>query len=149
MFEVHSRLLWIGNTQDVREPGFLFAAGIAAVVDVAYEEPPARLPRELIYCRFPLNDGGDNDPTILFQAVQCVADLLACGTRTIVVCSAGMSRSPTIAAFALATHLNQSPHEVVSRIATSKALELTGPLWDAVANISSRIRSRTWQPRGT
>ena len=42
---------------DIREPRPLFDAGIRAVVDVAFEELPDRLPRQLVYCRFPLNDG--------------------------------------------------------------------------------------------
>ena len=61
MHEIHPDLLWLGHALDVREPRPLFDAGITAVVDVAFEEPPAQLPRQLIYCRFPLSDGGGND----------------------------------------------------------------------------------------
>jgi protein-tyrosine phosphatase len=140
MLEIHENLLWIGHALDVREPRPLFDAGIAAVVDLAYEELPAQLPRQLIYCRFPINDGGGNDPTVLRHAVQCVVDLLGSGTRTIVACSAGMSRSPTIAAFALAAHLDQSPDDVVAGIAASKLPEVKSSLWNDVANVFSRIR---------
>ncbi|MFP6766224.1 MAG: protein phosphatase [Planctomycetaceae bacterium] len=140
MLEIHNPLLWTGNAMEIREPRPLFTAGIAAVVDVAYEEPPAPLPRQFIYCRFPINDGGGNDSSILLHAVQCVFDFLVSDTRTIVACSAGMSRSPTIAAFALAAYLDQSPEDVVSRIAVTQALELTGPLWDDVTRVFPRIR---------
>ena len=51
MHEIQSGLLWLGHALDIRDPKPLFDAGIEAVVDVAYEEPPARLPRQLIYCR--------------------------------------------------------------------------------------------------
>ncbi|GAB5405953.1 MAG: hypothetical protein Aurels2KO_41840 [Aureliella sp.] len=131
MHEIHPKLLWIGHALDVREPRGLFDVGVTAVVDVAYEEPPAPVPRQLIYCRFPLNDGGGNDPKLLLQALRTTTDLLRENTRTLVACSAGMSRSPTIATFALAFHLAESPDEVVSRIASVRSLDLKPQLWKA------------------
>ena len=76
MHEIHPDLLWLGHALDVREPRPLFDAGITAVVDVAFEEPPAQLPRQLIYCRFPLSDGGGNDASVLLQTVQTLVDFL-------------------------------------------------------------------------
>ena len=140
MHEIHPGLLWLGNALDLRNPRPLFELGVAAVVDVAFEEPPATLPRELIYCRFPLNDGRGNGEPILLLAVQTLVDLLSSGTRTIVACSAGMSRSPTIAAFGLAAFLSEDPKDVLARIAESKTLELNHALWDDVNRVSSRIR---------
>lgn len=139
MHEIHPDLFWIGHAFDIREPTPLFDAGITAVVDVAFEEPPALLPRQLIYCRFPLNDGGGNDASVLLHAVQTVISLLASETRMIVACSAGMSRSPTIAAFALAAHLGEEPDEVISRIAAVKSLEIKPALWNDVKNALSRV----------
>ena len=130
MHEIHPNLLWIGHAFDVREPRPLFDAGIAAVIDVAYEEPPAQIPRQLTYCRFPLNDGGGNDARILLQTLRTATDFLRSGTRTIIACSAGMSRSPTVAAFALAHHLSELPDDVIARIAELKSLELKSELWN-------------------
>lgn len=129
MLEIHPNLLWIGHALDVREPRALFDAEITAVIDVAYEEPPAKIPRQLIYCRFPLNDGGGNDPNTLLQILRTATDLLRSNTRTIIACSAGMSRSPTIAAFTLAHHLSENPDHVIARIADIKSLELKPELW--------------------
>ena len=129
MLEVHPNLLWIGHSLDVREPRALFDTGITAVIDVAYEELPAQIPRSLIYCRFPLNDGGGNDPNTLLQVLRTATDLLRSNTRTIIACSAGMSRSPTIAAFTLAYHLSEDPDHVIARIAEAKSLELKPELW--------------------
>ena len=143
MYEIHPNLLWLGHALDIREPRALFDVGIAAVVDVAIEEPLAALPRELIYCRFPIHDGSGNDASVLRQAVQCTVDLLASSTPTIVACSAGMSRSPTIAAFAIAAHLGQSPNEVIVRIGEKRALEVNGSLWNDVAIVFSRVRRDT------
>lgn len=139
MHEIQPNRLWLGNASDIRRARELFDAGIGAVVDVACEEPPAQLPRQLIYCRFPLNDGGGNDPSVLLHAVQTVVGFLAAGTRTIVGCSAGMSRSPTIVAFALAAHLRAEPDEMLKRIAVVKSLEINGELWSDLTDILPRV----------
>ena len=140
MHEIQSGLLLIGHALDIREPKPLFDAGIEAVVDVAYEEPPARLPRQMIYCRFPLNDGGGNAASTICQAVQTLVDLLASETPTIVACSAGMSRSPTIAAFGLAVHLGLEPEDALAKISETKALEINGVLWNDVAKVLPQVR---------
>ncbi len=140
MKEIHQNLLWLGHALDIREPRALLDARITAVVDVAIEEPPAQLPRQLIYCRFPINDGGGNEPPVLLHAVQSTVDLLGFGKRTIVACSAGMSRSPTIAACSLASFLDESPDDVILRISRLKALDVNGMLWNDVARVYSLIR---------
>ena len=144
MHELHPNLLWLGHAFDVREPRPLFDAGITAVVDVAFEEPPAELPRQLLYLRFPLNDGGGNGSPVLRLAVQSLVDLLHTETRTIVACSAGMSRSPTIAVFALACHLDIAPEVALERIADIKSLEIKGQLWSDVADVFPSVRRPTW-----
>ena len=39
-----------------------------------------------IYCRFPLNDGGGNDASVLLQAVRTIVDFLDSGTRFTPIC---------------------------------------------------------------
>jgi protein-tyrosine phosphatase len=133
MNEIHSDLLWLGHAFDVREPKPLFEFQIRAVVDVAFEEPCAQLPRQLSYCRFPLNDGGGNDPGTIVQAVHTLTGFLKSGVRTLVACSAGMSRSPTIAAFALGDYLSENPATVLERIAGMKPIAVNGKFWNDVA----------------
>lgn len=135
MHQIYPNLLWIGHAFDVREPQPLFDAGITTVIDVAYEEPPAQIPRQLTYCRFPLNDGGGNDPKLLLQVLRTTTDFLNSESRTIIACSAGMSRSPTVAAFALAYHLSQDPDDVIARIGAIKSLELKNELWNDLLNV--------------
>lgn len=54
MHEVIPNSLRLGHTGDARDATRLVDAGIAAVVDLALEDSPPRLPREMTYCRFPL-----------------------------------------------------------------------------------------------
>jgi protein-tyrosine phosphatase len=94
--------LWLGHVGDVRDASKLVEAGISAVVDLALNEPSATLPREFLYCRFPLIDGPGNPRPLLRMAVETVASLLRSDTPTLVYCGAGMSRSPAVAGAAIA-----------------------------------------------
>jgi protein-tyrosine phosphatase len=94
--------LWIGHVGDVHDPSKLLAADISAVVDLALNEQSANLPRELVYCRFPLIDGPGNPQALLRAAVEIVANLLRSDSPTLVYCGAGMSRSPAVAGAAIA-----------------------------------------------
>jgi protein-tyrosine phosphatase len=102
MRQIESYSLWVGHAGDVADLQALFAAGIAVVIDLAGNEPPAVLPRDRVYCRFPLIDGTGNPVWLLRAAVNTVTCFLRSNTPTLVACSAGLSRSPCIAAAAIA-----------------------------------------------
>lgn len=142
MREIHNGLLWTGNARDIREPRELFNAEIAAVVDLAYEEASAQLPRQFVYCRFPITDGAGNNPDLLRIALQTTVELLRSRTKTIVACSAGLSRSPTVATCALAVYLNQPPEAVLTAINQTAGLELNGALWNEVSALAAELWHR-------
>ena len=136
MHEIEPGLLWIGNAFDVREYRLLFDAGIQAVVDVAFEEVPARLPRQLMYFRFPINDGAGNAPAVIRLALDTVVRLLRLEVPVIVCCSAGMSRSPTLAAFSLSLHLETTPDNIIAAISEKRSLEIKPALWAEFAEFA-------------
>ncbi len=123
------QLLWIGNALDARNVPAILEAGITAVVDLAYEELPAVLPRGLVYCRLPLIDGGGNDEQLLRLVVNVVCQLVAYRVPTLVACSAGMSRSPAVVAVSLAQVGNRSPDECLSQITTAVPHDVSASLW--------------------
>lgn len=141
MKEIHPPILWTGNAREARDVQNLFDAGISAVVDLAYEESPAQLPRQLVYCRFPTVDGAGNDPSLLKLALSTTVELLRSGTPAMVACSAGMSRSPTVAVCALAVHLGRSSESVLAMINETVSLELHGDLWTDVCAIARDLQS--------
>jgi protein-tyrosine phosphatase len=102
MRRVPGYALWLGHVGDVWNLAGVLDAGIKAIVDLALNEKPATVTRELIYCRFPLLDGFGNPPWLLRAAVDTVAILVGSGIPTLVYCAAGMSRTPAVAAAALA-----------------------------------------------
>jgi protein-tyrosine phosphatase len=102
MRQVAGRSLWHRNAGDLRDARAVMAAGVEAVVELADSEQLAVLPRELVRCRFPLSDGGDNPAWLLRLAAESVAALLRAGVPVLVCCSAGMSRSVCVAAAGVA-----------------------------------------------
>ena len=116
MRQVVGRALWLGNAGDLRDAHAVLSAGVEAVVELADSEPLAVLPRELIRCRFPLSDGGDDPPWLLRMASETVAALLRAGVPVLVCCSAGMSRSLSVAAGGIALADGRSPAESLAAV---------------------------------
>lgn len=129
MLNVAPHKLWIGNAPEARDSARLRAQGIAAIVDLAVNEPPAVLSRELVVCRFPLHDGTSNPAWMLRAAINTVAELLRAHVPTIVCCSAGMSRAPSISAAAIAKVTGRSPGECLAEIAALRQLDVSSGLW--------------------
>lgn len=102
MRQVPGRPLRLGHVGDARDLRSVTAAGIVALVDLAANEPPTPVLRDMIYCRFPLLDGSGNPLHLLRLAISTLVDLLRADVSTLVFCSAGMSRTPAVAAAALA-----------------------------------------------
>lgn len=75
MHEVIPNRLWIGNAVEARDLRCLLEMGVTALVDLAIEEIPPSVVRELVYCRIPLIDGASNPPERLLLAVETVASL--------------------------------------------------------------------------
>ena len=102
MRQVAGRALWLGHPGDTRDPKTILEAGIEAVIELADNEPLAILPRELIRCRFPLSDGGENPDWLLRLASESVAAFLRANVPVLACCSGGMNRSVCIAAAGVA-----------------------------------------------
>lgn len=84
----------------------------------------------MIYYRIPLVDGGENDSFAIESAIQTVACLIGSDISTLIACSAGMSRSPSIAA---------AGYALVKQISVEKALEVI------TANIPTDISPQLWK----
>ena len=121
--------LWIGNALDARDVRTVFALGVQAVVDLAANESPVQYPRDVAYCRFPLNDGPGNNPAILRLAVSSTAEFIKANIPVLVACSAGMSRSLAVTAAALSIINRQPPDDALRQIASDGPHDLAPGLW--------------------
>jgi hypothetical protein len=131
MRRIEPHLLWVGNVGDVWDLRRVHEEGIAALVDLAINERPAVLPRELVYCRFPLLDGEGNAPWLIRSAVEVTGSLIARRVRTLVYCGAGLSRSRVIAAAALAAAEGGALDEWLKVVAEGGA-DVSPALWQDV-----------------
>jgi hypothetical protein len=147
MRQVAGRPLWLGHAGDLRDARTVLAAGVAAVVELADGEPFADLPRDLVRCRFPLSDGGDNPPWLLRLAAETVAAMLRAEVPVLVCCSAGMSRSVCVAAGGIALADGRSLDEAVPAVVGSGPADVSPGLFaqlqralggPVTANVSTR-----------
>ncbi len=132
--------LFIGHAGDIRDLGALHAAGIEIVVDLAAEEPPAVLSRDLVYCRFPLLDGGDNPDWLLRLAVETVADAFRNNVPCLVGCSASLCRTPAIAVFGLARGLARRPEAILEHVAATGRVKIAPGLWLQLLQVCGQDR---------
>ncbi len=140
MRAVSSYSLWIGNAGDVRRVANLTEHGIVAVIDLAANEPVAVLPREFVYCRFPLLDGEGNERWLLRTAIETISGLLRDNVPTLVACSAGMSRSPALAAAAIAQLESRDPNECLMECVEGGPADVSPMLWsDVIAALRSKV----------
>lgn len=132
--------LWIGTARDLRDYPAIRAAGIGAIVDLAINEPVAPVNRELICCRFPLTDGAGNPLPLVRASIDTVAALVRANVPTLVACSAGMSRSPIIAAAALALVTGQGPSECLKIVIAGGPCDVSGGMWRQAMEALSRTQ---------
>lgn len=135
MREILPRLLWIGNARDARDLNQVLDLGITAVIDLAREEPPISYPREIVYCRLPLIDGDENQTVILQTALTTVAHFISADLPTLVACSAGMSRSPAIAAGALSLVHDCSFAEALQQVGATGPCDVAPGLWNELQQL--------------
>lgn len=120
---------------DARELRPIYDSQIRAVVDLAINEPPAQLGREMIYCRFPLNDGDGNSDGLLAITIRTIAALIRNKVPTLVACSAGMSRAPTIAAATVALLTRRDPDECLMDIISNAPNDVSPILWTHIKRV--------------
>jgi hypothetical protein len=126
--------LWLGHAGDARDKHELMRLGIAAVVDLAIEEPPAVAGHEMVYCRFPLIDGSENPPWLLRAAIDMTATLLRQKIPTLIACGGGVSRSPAIAAAALVKLGRPSLEDALLYLASFGHCDVSAGLLQDVVN---------------
>jgi hypothetical protein len=128
-------LLWIGNADDARDVRSVVSLGMRAVIDLADGEPSIQYPREIVYCRLPLNDGLTNDPATVRVAVSSTVEFIKSQVPTLVTCTGGMSRSPAIAAAAVALVERIDPDKALLRVVSAGPHDVSPGLWSRVKKL--------------
>jgi hypothetical protein len=147
MREIVSGRLWLGNAGEARDFERLFAAGIAAVVSLAAEEPSLALPRSIIHCHFPIVDGMQAGFGTLVAAIETLASLLKQSVPALVCCSGGMSRSPAVAAAAISLAYGDSIEERLRQIVSGQPHDISPQLWEAIRRVSAGLFDQSRRDR--
>jgi len=127
--QVPGHSLWLGHVGDARDVRAVLAAGVLAVLDLAGNELPVDYPRDVAYARFPLVDGAGNPSWLVRSAVGCLTEWLTDRIPAFVFCSAGLSRSPAVAAVALSRITWQSPADMLMFVTGTTAHDVSPGLW--------------------
>jgi hypothetical protein len=139
MREILPDRLWLGNAADAHNVESIMQAGITAVIDLAIEQVMPAFPRSLIYCRFPIMDGQQGAQAILQTAIEALVSLLRHGIPTLICCSAGMSRSPAVAAGAISVCYGGTPDDRLREIVLGHPHDVSPSLWQDVRSICAEM----------
>lgn len=134
--------LWIGPSRDLEAFVTLTAPENLAIVDLAIDELVHPRFRDIVYLRIPLIDGPENPTQRLQLAVDAVVSLVRGGIPAVVVCSLGMSRSPAIAAGALARLHSCSPEEALMTVSQAVACDVSPGLWKDLLHLLEENHDR-------
>lgn len=99
-----ARNLFVGTAEDASDASTLREHDVAVVVSLTHSGPGGDVPADVTLVDTPMMDGPQNSREAFATAVGEVLARLDAGEATLVHCSAGASRSPAVAATALAYH---------------------------------------------
>jgi atypical dual specificity phosphatase len=106
--------LFVGTLADAGNRALLQEHGVDSVVSLTYGDPESGFPVPVSKCA--MMDGPRNKQETFRTAVQAVLAGLERGETTLVHCSRGASRSPSVAATAVALHTESSIEEAFELI---------------------------------
>ena len=133
--------VFVGHAADGRAVKELLNQGIRAVVQLAAEEPPIATPRDLVFCRIPLEDGSGNDADLLSLAITSVAQLISRGVPTLVCCGAGMSRSPAVVAAAISMIERRDPGDALKFVTQLHPADVVPGFWKDVCRVVATLQA--------
>ena len=141
MIRVPNRDVWLGNASDLRDMRSLLNTGVAAIVDLAIEEPIPAMPRVINYARFALTDDGEGAETTIAAALRLVTSFIDGSVPIAICCNAGMNRSPSIAAAGMALAFRSEARAELRTIAGLKAIDVNPALWSRVVGVCETLAS--------
>ena len=112
--------LFVGTRGDATDNETLGTHEITTIISLTHEQPELSDSAIDIYS-IPLIDGPQNDRDQFTEAVEATATALAAGECVLVHCSVGASRSPTVAATALAVTQEIDLEDALQQVADNRA----------------------------
>jgi predicted protein tyrosine phosphatase len=139
MHQMTPHALWLGHAGDAREPALICDTEIQHVVQLAIEESVPVVVREVGLARVPLFDGQGNDADLLRIAIVTCVELLRLKRRTLICCGAGLSRTPAIAACALAVYQEKDPGACLRDMGRRIPTDVSPGLWNDLLSVHASL----------
>lgn len=108
--------LFVGTLEDANDLKLLRENGLSTIVSLTYEKPASDSDMDIEVEHVPMMDGPQNDTELFQRAVTLTVSRLKKGDRVLVHCSAGASRSPSVAATEMAIYRGISLEEAFEQI---------------------------------
>lgn len=122
--------IFIGGYQDVTDARQLKAAGITAVLNVAYEiDDPVVPPQMIRQIKIGMTDNNENQQYMKDLAVNTMEEMLHQKEVVLVHCAAGLSRSVYIAIMVVARLEKKDTNDVYLELQKIHPFALLGPLF--------------------
>ena len=134
--------LCVGDVRDAGAERAYDRHGVDAVVRLTHTEPAEGYPDGIAVHDHPIRDGPGNDPTATTAAVEATAGLLDGGRTVLVHCSAGASRSPAVAAGALALHRDRGIDAALERVRGVRTVRIHPTVREHASRAVERLRDR-------
>jgi protein-tyrosine phosphatase len=96
--------LFVGSIEDAGDASLLRKHSVDMVVSLTYTGPEAGFPDSVSVAQYAMMDGPRNEKEVFKEAVEAIVRGLESGKTVLVHCSRGASRSPAVAAVAVALH---------------------------------------------
>lgn len=112
--------LYVGTVDDAGQVENLREVGITTIISLIHRSPTKGYPDEVAVHSVPLRDGPQNDISAFEEAVEMVLSERENDTPLLIHCSAGSSRSPAVAATALALSDDIGLEAAFDQIATRR-----------------------------
>ena len=111
--------LFVGTAEDATDNPSLETHGITTIVSLTHETPSPAI-QSLTIRSIPLIDGPQNSREQFTKAVKETVAALTADGGVLVHCSAGASRSPTVAATALALSQDMKLEDALQQVADNR-----------------------------
>ncbi len=135
MLNIPNSDIWLGNTSDLRDIRSVLKHGVTAIIDLAIEDPLPTIPRATTYCRFMITDDGENNPANIHAAILAASAFVSGGHVAAICCSAGLSRSPSIAAATMSYISGDSPTATLELVSAVKHIDVNPAFWNQVVDV--------------
>jgi predicted protein tyrosine phosphatase len=113
--------LFVGTIADAGDESLLEGHAVDRVVSLTHTDPETGFPATVSVVEAPMKDGPRNERARFESAVEATLAGLRSGENVLVHCSRGASRSPSVAATAIAVSRDVGIQAAFEQVAASRA----------------------------